>query len=94
MHIQSIWSFVDQHTLSHSVSMWNNIEIGRGSALDLRAMIHDNELNEFWDGVCSNQYQLQSVERPFNGSGSRNEKINAFSVKTKGIHCISSIDPL
>ena len=60
--------------------MWSNIEIGRGTQRDLRTMLYDNELTSFWNGVKSNQYTLQSVEKPFHRSGSRSEKINAFTV--------------
>jgi len=63
------------------MSLWNDVGIGRASMLDLRAAIYDHELSAFWDGVASNEYALQSVERPFSGSaGVRNEKINAFAV--------------
>jgi len=62
------------------MSMWNAIELGKGSPHDLRSILYSNDLADFWNGVEKKQYTLQSVEKPFYRSGSRNEKINAFRV--------------
>jgi len=65
---------------SDYMSMLSNLDLNRGSGRNLRDLIERNEVSAFWDGIQSNQYGLQSVQKPFDGTGSRNAKISAFTV--------------
>eukprot|EP01083_Nonionella_stella_P142069 438792_1 len=65
---------------SDYISLRSQMELGLLSSSDFRSVIHENELNDFWNNITSGQYSLQSVEPIFANSTSTDTKISAFTL--------------